>query len=373
MKKRQKSFLVKLLPFLVLIGLTVMVVLLTQAIGQKKAELSEVKKKALAAGRPVANAMALRLSPSSLSDRLNLPGVIEPWEDLTLLAQVTGTLSRVDIKEGERVQKGQVLAMIEEDDYRIQLERAGAAYKLAKSENERNKKLLDKGVLPIAEYDRSLTRLQTSKADLDNAALQLKRCTITSPLSGVVQKLDAKVGLLVSRGDILAQILEIDRLKGVIGIPESDVDAVRRLDRIELAIQALDNLHLTAIPFFLAPSPKKTARLYRLEVAIDNSDNRILPGMFFRAEMIKHEKENVVVVPLYSVINRDNHQYVFVNDKNIARRKEVKTGIIQGWLVEITDGLLPGEEVLVEGHRTVEAGQQIKVLQTISDPTEAGS
>ncbi|NNK96830.1 MAG: efflux RND transporter periplasmic adaptor subunit, partial [Desulfobacterales bacterium] len=212
------------------------------------------------------------------------------------------------------------------------------------------------------------TNMQTAKADLDNAELMFARCTITAPMDGVVRRLDAKIGLYLSVGDPIGSLLQIDKVKAVIGIPESDVTAVRLLDSVELTIQALEDKKVTGRRYFISSSPETAARLYRLELEIDNPGHRILPGMFVRANIVKQQKDNAVAIPFYSVISRSDQQFVFVEKDGTVEKRYVQTGIMEQWMVEITKGLKAGERIVVEGHRDVEDGRKVKVVKVITDP-----
>jgi membrane fusion protein (multidrug efflux system) len=272
------------------------------------------------------------------------------------------------IREGDTIQKGDVLLLVESDDYRIALERARAAYKLAKADYERDKTVYDQGIIPTAELDARETHMQTTKADLDNARLMLERCTVKAPMAGVIRRLDAKIGMFLGVGDPIGVMLQIDQVKAVIGIPESDITAVRKLDTVNVSIKALEDITVTGRRYFVSSSPESAARLYRLELALENPDHAILPGMFVRADIVKQVSENSISIPFYSIISRNNEQYVFVEKDSVVEKRPVKTGIMEGWMVEITEGLKPGENVVVEGHRDVEDGRKVKVVKTITDP-----
>ncbi|MEN8141828.1 MAG: efflux RND transporter periplasmic adaptor subunit [Thermodesulfobacteriota bacterium] len=355
MSPRLRPFLFLILPLLLILGLGL-------TISAKKGRLLEAKKQAAAQELPPVNCIVQEILPGPIEDRLNLPGVIEPKEDLTLLAQVDGTIAKVLVREGEQVQKGQVLARIEEDDYRIALTAAKAAHRLAAADHKRNKELHAKKLLPQASLEASATMLLTRNSELEAAALKLSRCTIKAPLASVVQRLDAKVGLLVSRADPLARLVQVEPVLAVIGIPESDVAAVSRLTEVELTIQALERT-VMGRRHFLSPAPQKNGRLFRLELSLANGDRLIRPGMFVRAQLIKERKEAALTVPLYAIITRDQEQFVMVADRGVARRQRVTSGIIDGFKVEITKGLTAGDKVIVEGQRQVDDGRAIKVVE----------
>lgn len=323
---------------------------------------AEVKKE-----KPPINAITYEVQPVTITDRINLPGSVEPWTRLMLLAKIGGSITEVLVSEGHVVKKGDILARIEDDDYRIALERAEAAYNLAKSEYNRDQSIYDKGVIPTSALDTNKTNMQTARADYENAKLMLSRTAVLSPMDGVIRKMDAKVGLQLAVGDPIAEILEVDRMKGIIGIPESDVTAVRKLDKVELTIQALGDKKITAEKHFLSPSPETTARLYNLELEIDNSNGEIFAGMFVRADVVKEQDDHSLAIPFYAVISRNDEQFVFVNADGTASKRPVSLGIMEEWMVQVTSGLSPGDKVLIEGHRDVEDDQKIKVVKSLTN------
>ncbi len=358
------------LPRIALLVMIALVFILALAIKKESASIAAGKAAGIKQERPPINAVTLLLQPTAIHDRINLPGNIEAWTTLSLLSKLNGTVEDVLVREGQLVKKGDLLARIEAEDYRIAMERAKSAYDLAKSEYERDKAIYAKGVIPATELDTNKSGMETARADYENAKLQLSRCTVTAPMNGIVRKVDAKVGLQLAIGDPLAEILEIDRLKAVVGIPESEVSAVRGLETVDIKLQALEDRTISGKVHFLSSSPETVARLFRLELAIDNPDGEILPGMFIRADLVKKTVPDAVVIPFYSVISRNNEQYVFIEENGIVAKKNVKLGIMEKWLVQVTEGLSAGDKLLVEGHRDVEDKQKIKVVKSASDMKE---
>lgn len=358
------------MPRFVLLLMAALIVVLFFTIKNKSESIAASKAEALSIEKPPVNTVTLLLAPTTIHDRINLPGSIKPWTELQLLAKISGTVTELLVSEGDKIKEGDILARIEQADYRIALDRARAAYNQTRADFERDSSIHAKGMIPTAELEMRKTAMQTAKADLENAELQYSRCNIIAPMDGVVKKLDAKIGLLLAVGDPIAEILEIDRLKAVIGIPESDVSAVRRLDTVTLSIQALDGETILARKHFLSPSPETVARLYQMELAIDNSDGRLLPGMFVRADIIKKTVENTIAIPFYSVISRNDEQYVFVEKDGTVEKRQVNLGIMEKWLVEIPKGLADGEHLVVEGHRDIEDKQQVRVVKTLTSAEE---
>lgn len=358
------------LPRFVLLAMIILIFILMGAIRDRSALIAANKAAEGNREKPPVNVVTLTLSPTTITDRINLPGVVEPWTRLSLMAKLNGSITKVLVKEGDHVKKGDIIALIEDDDFRIALERAEATYDLAKSEYARDKSIHAKGVIPTATLEINRNNLQTAKSDYENAKLLFSRTSITSPMDGIIRRMDAKIGLQLSIGDPIAEILAIDRMKAVIGIPESDVTAVRVLENVDLTVQALGDRIITGRKHFLSPSPESAARLYNLELEIDNSGGEILAGMFIRADIVKKQIDETLAVPFYSVISRNDEQYVFIEEEGVAKKRKVKLGIMEKWMVQITEGLNPGDSLVIEGHRDVEDDQNVKIIKNLTSPSE---
>ncbi|PLX53028.1 MAG: hypothetical protein C0612_00100 [Desulfobulbaceae bacterium] len=168
----------------------------------------------------------------------------------------------------------------------------------------------------------------------------------------------------------MATVLDIDRVKVIVGIPETDVDAVRKIDRFEVMIEALHEKKISGSKNFLAVAPESQAQVYRLELEVGNKSGEILPGMFARVEIIKNEFPEALTIPLYAVISRDNKHFVFLEEGNVAKLQEVSLGILDGWQIQITEGLAPGQRVIVVGQRSVDADQKLNVVKKVTHPAE---
>jgi membrane fusion protein (multidrug efflux system) len=371
LKERSLRKLPTVIVFLFILFLFGAIMGLSGTIKAEKERITAEKMAAVSTERPPVNVVLLDVNPTTIEDRINLPGVIEPWEKLSVLSKIHGTIIKVEVSEGDKVAKGQVIARIDPADFRIAVDSARASYELAEANYKRLASLFEQEIIAQAEIDKLKAQVKTSKAALENAELMLARCTIKAPISGVIRRLDAKEGLLLGVSDPVAEILQVDRVKAVVGIPESDVALVKNIKEVHLTIQALDNRKVVGLHHFLASSPENGARLYRLELAIDNTDNLIMPGMFVRAQLVKRVINNAVAVPLFTVIKREDQKFVFVEQDGVAKKQPVELGIMEDWLVQVTKGLSPGDQVVVEGHRDIDDGNKLKIVRVIDDLSEA--
>jgi RND family efflux transporter MFP subunit len=336
-----------------------------------KAEIIQAQnKEKMIKDQPVPNVVTLKLVPATIRDQIDLPGVTQPWVKLQLVAEVAGRITAKAVREGVAVNEGDVLATIDSRDYQNAFRSAKAAYDLAVSELKRQEALNQRKVAPQSQLDTAVAQVESTRAAMDNARIALERCTIRAPFSGVVNRILVEPGQYLAVGDPVAELLQIARLKVRVGIPESDVDAVRRIDRFKVKIDALGGKVFETRKYFLSKTADSTARLYNLDLALDNSQGVVLPDMFARVEIIKKEIPQGLSIPLYAVINRNKDQIVYVVEDSQARSRTVALGLLDRWQVQVLEGLNQGEEVIVVGQRSVNDGQQVKVVRSVTSPAE---
>ncbi len=359
-----------MLPALFLILLILIITGLFAHISGERERVTAENLASLHKKRPPVNVVVLDVTPMPIRDRLSLPAQVEPWVVLNVLAEVSGKVVELMAEEGDAVKKGDLIARIDSRDYENELSSIRAKYNLAEKNLNRAGDLFEEGLITRARLDDEIANVESLRAALKNAELRLERCSIKSPISGVMNRIDAEEGLYLNVQDPVGQILELDRVKVSVGIPESDVDAVRKLTHFDLTIDALGGRTVRGRKLFLSKSPESFAHLYRLEIEVENREGEILPGMFARVDIIKKELSNSVSVPLYSVISQGDEQFVYVEKDGKAHVRIVETGILEGWRVQIARGIEEGDRVIVVGHRSVDEGQEVNVVRTITEPED---
>lgn len=357
------------LPLLLLSLLIITIAVMYVRIKGEEERIRAEKRASMHKERPPVNVVVLDVVPSPIRDSLNLPAQAEAWVELKVLAEVSGTITALGAHEGAYVRKGDLIAVIDTRDYENALTSIRAEYDLARKNLERTRNLFEENLITRAQFDNDLSRVENLEASLKNAELRLERCHIRAPIDGVINRLDAKVGLYTNVQDPVAVMLDIKRVKVSVGIPESDVHEVRGLERFDVTFSALGRT-VEGKRHFFSRSPESFAHLYKLEIEIPNPAGDILPGMFARVNIVKKVVKDGFAVPLYSVLSRGDEQLVFTEADGKARARKVETGIIEGWKIQITSGLAAQDRVIVVGHRSVDEGQEVNVVRTVTDLEE---
>lgn len=356
-------------PWLLVTALILSFVIVYSNTKAKGERLAEEKKAAVKQDTSV-QVVTLTLEPRQLEEKLNLPAAVESLENLWVKSETAGRVMSIPVKEGQMVEKGQVLVELDDRDYKSGLERIEANYKLATIEHNRIAELYKRNIASASEVDRSDAQLKDLDAQLDTAKLALERTKITAPISGRLNEIAAEVGDRMSVDKEVAQILQIGEVKVTVGIPESDVDSISDLQEADVVLEALDKLKVKGRKLFFSRQPGDLARLYNLELIVDNRDGRILPGMFARVELVKKSFKESLTIPIYAVISQGDENIVYLENDKKAEKRTVKLGVLDGWMIQVVSGLKQGDKVIIVGHRQVDEGQMVQVIKNVTDASE---
>ena len=369
-KARLLGFLWGFFPWVMVIILLAFVVNAGIMIKEKNTRLKEARKAAIKEEVPAVRVITLSVEPEKLEDKITLPATVEPSENLWVKAEVPGQVVNILVHEGQYVKKGQVLVEVDKRDYVSRLERVEANCKLAASEHERMTRLVRDRIATVTDLEKVETKLKDLNAQLTETQLALSRTKIRAPIDGRLNQITAKLGDWMGVDKPVVQILQYEQVKVTVGVPESDVASVFDLNEADIVIEALENRRVKGKKIFLSHQPRTLARLYDLELAVQNPDGKILPGMFARVELIKKVFHKAISVPLYSIITEGDESFVYVVKNHVAKKRFVKLGILNGWEIQVISGLEPGERVIVVGHRLLDDGQDVEVIKNVTNPRE---
>jgi RND family efflux transporter MFP subunit len=312
--------------------------------------------------RKIVDVTTRRIIGKKFVDFIELPGEVIPFAVCHVASQVGGKIVKILVEEGESVKRGDLLAIIDDSDYRIRLDSAEARYELAKVQYERTKNLTRAKASSISESDSAEANLKLAKAELENCRLLVERCKIVSPISGIVDGKFFEEGEVVGNGDRLLKIIDISKVKIRVGIPEKDVRYVMGIKEVKFRVGALGNREYVGRVTHIGREPDKLARLYPMELVVDNNDEKLLPAMYVDTRVVRGIYENSVVLPIFQIISGDDGYYTFIKSGEVALKKEVKLGSFHKKNVHILSGIKPGDELIVKGLRMVGDGTAVRVV-----------
>ena len=328
-----------------------------QAHAQGKAPTSG----ATAPRTPTVAVDVVRAEPGVVEERVQSVGTARANEAVVVTAKVTGIVSAIGFREGQRVQAGDLLIEFESRQARAELEEARANLEEYRRRLQRAESLRRSGAVTEARFDEAATLVQAGAARLKSMEARLADLKIVAPFAGKVGLRQVSLGNLVQPGTAVTTLDDVGRIKLEFALPEVSVGVLR----VGLPVSARSAAYpgrtyagqVRAIDTRVDP----VTRSVRVNAEFDNTDGSLLPGMFLMVEMVAARRENAVLVPEEAVVPEGMRQYLFVVRDGVARRTEITLGERLPGRVEIARGIAVGEQIILRGTQKVRDGTRVTI------------
>jgi len=301
------------------------------------------------------------VAPVSIRDVVFLPGETEAYEDVKVAANAAGRVEWIGLREGQTVQKDELLAKIDVSAHKAALEHAKAAYNLANHLCERRRRLYANKIIAKEELDQSETQLKLALTDLEQIKVKYSHGFPKSPITGIINHLYVDVGEYADIGKPIADIVNIDRIKINVRMPELDVRYVKKGQKTPIKIDAFAERPLIGTVDFVSFKADPATKTFLVRSVIDNPEHDIRPGMIGRVAFVRRIIPNAVTVPLFAIVDKGGERIVFIEKDGVAESRTISIGVIEGDRVQITSGLEVGDHLIVKGHTEVEDGMKVSV------------
>jgi membrane fusion protein (multidrug efflux system) len=310
------------------------------------------------AGFPVPVETA-RVTVGPIERRLTAVGSLRSNESVIIRPEIAGRIAAFRFVEGERVERGQPLVVLDDSVWRAVVEQTQAALELSTANHERAVDLLQRRVGTTKARDEAFSQMRVDQAELELAQARLDKTTIAAPFDGVVGLRKVSVGDFVNMGDDIVNLEQIELLKADFRVAEAYLGAVRPGQRIELGVDAFPGRTFTGEVFAIDPLVDESGRSILLRAKLPNPDNLLRPGLFARVTLVLNEREGAIQVPEQALVPQGQDQYVFRVADGKAAFTKVTVGIRREGMVEIVEGLSPTDEVVIAGQLKLRDGAEV--------------
>lgn len=302
------------------------------------------------------------VDPVVFQDRIFVTGSVIAEDEVYLRSEAAGRIIDLKLQEGTFVRKGTLLAKINDADLQAQLRRTTLNLELAQIREERQRQLLENRAISQQDYDIMLNEVNTIMAEIDLIKANIAKTEVVAPFDGMVGLRNVSEGAFVSVGQQLATLQNLDRIRIDFSVPERYAASVKTGDTIRFTRQGSSDTYKAVISA-IEPRIDPNTRTLSIRATASNPGRRILPGAFAQITYSLSEISDAMLVPSESIIPELGQTFVFVLRDGAAHRVPVLTGIRTDTQVQITDGLVPGDSVLVTGILQLRQGMAVRVTQ----------
>jgi len=313
------------------------------------------------------------LKPGAISSIVNTAGTAQATFSEELASQMSGiyklqTNPRTgrSYKLGDAVRKDELIIRLEDEEYENnqQIESRKLNLDIAEQEKVKQEQLLEMGGSTESQIRQSEVTIVNARYSLANATINLEKMNIKAPFDGVIVDLphystDAKV----ASNQPMVGIMNYSNLFVEINLPESQIATIHVNQPVQITQTSLPLDTLIGVISELSPAISSETRTFKGKILIDNSNLKLRPGMYVKADIVVDRSENVIVIPKDVVLSNRNRKYVYVVERNQAVMRNITTGIEDEENFEITDGLWEDDNLIIRGFETLRNNSRVRVLR----------
>ena len=323
------------------------------------AELDTLKKSALVTTAIVKDTI--------FTHYIDIQGNVDTKQNLIIYPEYSGLLSQVYVKAGQNVNKGQILARIDDGGLSNQLAQMETQAALAKTTFERQKNLWDKKIGSEIQFLQAKTNYEAQMKAVAQMKAQLAKTIVKAPFSGVIDEVITEKGQVVGPGQQLMRIVNLSDMYVSANVPESFIGKIKVGAIVDVNVKSTGKTYkgkVRQIGNYINPNNRN----FSIEVAVPNTDNLLRPNQVAVLKIEDYKKPNAILIPESIVTeNAAGEKIIYTVDTSgkepKAIKKTIEVGLISGANIEVKSGLNKGETIIIDGARSVQNGDVVEILK----------
>jgi RND family efflux transporter MFP subunit len=312
----------------------------------------------------ITNVGVEKISVREFSHNVEVTGSVEAEEDVSVSPETGGNIISIDVSEGQWVKKGTVLGRLNTEAMEHNIEDLKIQYDLIATMYKKQKNLWDQNIGSEVEYLQAKSAKESMKRKIEALEAQLKFAIITSPVSGVVDRIYQNVGEMAGPQLPFAKVVNISKVRIYADVSERYLNSVKAGDEVEIVFPAIGKT-VEAKIFRKSNIINPDNRTFRMRINLDNDSGEIKPNLVSIIHLTDYYNPEAIVVPSILIKNDFNGKYLYVAKSNSdtwkAEKFYVETGISDNNNTALKSGLKPGDLLIVEGADQIADGSEIKL------------
>jgi RND family efflux transporter MFP subunit len=300
---------------------------------------------------------------------LEFQGNVSTKNLLVLYPEYAGILTDIKVTEGQKVSKGQLLATIDDGGLNQQLAQLEIQRDLSKTAFERQDRLWKDKIGSEMQYLQAKSTYEAQDKAVSQLQEQIKKTRVIAPFNGIVDEVITEKGALVSPGQSpLIRVVNLNEMYIETAVPENYIASVKQGRPVEVEFPVI-GISLETVVGAVANYINPANRTFKIEVPLPNKEKLLKPNLTAKIKINDYTNEKALLVP-QSIIseNSEGVQYIYIIEgkkgkKATAKKVEIETGLSQDGMIEVLKGLKSGDELIIEGARSVRDGQEVNILK----------
>lgn len=306
------------------------------------------------------------LSPSTFQHFLDIQGMVESDKTIMITPKASATVEAVKVNAGDKVEKGDVLANLDGEVTKSQIQEVKTQLDLARTVLERQKNLREEDIGSEIEYLRAKNKVQSLETQLATLKERYEHYIIRATIAGTVNRVMLKEGETATPGSPAFQIANSEALKVTAEVSEAYITRIERSDSVRIRFPSLDR-QLTKTIDVVSKVIDPSNRTFSVEIHIPNLDGMVRPNMMAKLRINDVTNANEIVVPLNAVQQPEGNPFVYLAKKAdpqwVANKQPVEMGLSYNDQILIKKGLQPGDQLVTVGYNGLSDQTPITIKQ----------
>ena len=299
---------------------------------------------------------------SSISEKIEVPGSLLPFEETQIRAEVGGRIVQLNIQEGSTATKGTMLVKLFDKDLQAQLRKLEVQLQIKEKTQERSAELLKINGISQQDYDLSALDVENLRADIEGTQIAISKTEIRAPYNGRVGLRNISLGSYISPTDIITTLRQVDQLKLEFSIPEKYAKEIVKGYKVTFKVDGGDQYH-NATVIATENSVDQNTRTLRVRALVNEQHRELVPGVFAKVNLQLGKNDKALLVPSQAIIPAARNKQVILFRKDSALYTVVETGIRDSAFVQVLQGLKVGDTVVTSGLMAIRPNAKIKITR----------
>ena len=301
---------------------------------------------------------AIIVTPSLLSSDITVNGSVEAYDEVELKNEIAGRVVAINLPEGKIVRKGTMLIKLYDDDLKATLKKLQAQLEIEKEIYNRQSKLLKVNGISQNDFDQTALQVRTLGADIEEEKALICKTEIRAPFDGTIGLRNISIGAVISASTSLATIRTNQKLKLDFYVPEKYSSVVSVGMKLNFNVYDEAQLYQAKVMATEHGIDNATGNL-KVRALITSASKDLIPGAFADVNLKLGENPKALMIPTQAIIPEEENKTVIIVREGKAHFVNVKTGIRKSAKIEVTDGLTPGDTVIVNGILFLKEGSKL--------------
>lgn len=303
------------------------------------------------------------VATGEISSYLLYNATVETEEAVDVYAQATGLVRQVLAEEGDRVEEGQVLVRLADEDLKLSEAEARLNYRKLASQFQRTEEIYSRKLIAEEDYEQFKFNLEQARIRWDRAKLALDHASVRSPVPGVVAERMVKLGDRIGPSNKLYAIVNLNRLIAKVHVPGRELRNLSVGQTARVTTDFMPDVSFRGRIIRISPVVDPASGTFKVTVGLDGTGGALRPGMFVTSHIVTSTHEDAVLVPKRAVVYDDGLPHVFLVSDSTASKVQLRVGFEDSDNLEILSGVARGDSIVVVGQNGLKDKARVRVIE----------